>query len=87
MGVYYYFINQRTKSMNKTPIDPGSEIYWYAKFDYYTETEQIEVFQRVISINPSWLTTDVIAACPDDGSGRNIVYSNGLVTYEDNGEC
>lgn len=86
MGVYYYFFNQRTKKINETPIDPGSEIYWYAKFDYYSEAEQIKVFQRVISINPSWLTTDTILARPDDGSGCNIIYSNGLVTYEDNGK-
>lgn len=80
MGVYYYFINTRTKERNEKPIPGFGQCSWVAKLEYMENIEQI--FKSVIEINPDWLATDIIRACPDYEYHTIIVYENGNLTYE-----
>lgn len=80
MGVYYYFTNERTGECNQEELFPDSDIYWYAKLNYYNEEEQCNIFRKVIALNEDWLATDTIVARPDSNSAC-IQYCDGAITY------
>lgn len=80
MGVYYYFYNQRTGEKNMQNI-PEFGLSWVAKLHYMDNIE--EIFRSVIAINPTWLATDIINACPDYDYEPTITYDNGIIIYNE----
>lgn len=68
--------------MNKQPLfEPNYfSIYWCSGFHKWSEEEQLEEFRRVIELNPDWLPTDTILACPDSDC-YGIRYDEGVLSY------
>jgi|SRR5579862_9507374 len=81
MGVYYFFINTRTNTVNEQPI-PGYEPCTHiAKLDSL-DVNLEQIFQSVISANHDWLPTDIITAWPDYPYHDQFTYDNGAITSE-----
>ena len=67
MGVYFYFMNSSTGEESSVALECNYGLKWVAKFDYYSEKEQIKVFEEVIKGN-GWSTSDEIVAAGDNGT-------------------
>lgn len=82
MGIYFYFVNTRTKTMNRKPLfEPNYfGIYWYATLHLSSEEEQLEAFRTVIELNEDWLETDTILAIPDSDY-YGIQYDEGVLSH------
>jgi hypothetical protein len=73
MGAYFYFMNSTTREESSVELECNYGLEWVAKFDSYSEKEQIKVFEEVIKGN-GWSTSDEIVASGDNGTTLVFVW-------------